>query len=273
MNTESHWGSKLILDILNSYGIEDPKLEFRTASNLSIEIVIDRFQNPKLYPQWWESVLELDFIKEIESKTDYLYNSHFYRLMDEQLLVIHLGHKNWNTEGDFIYLDSALKNEDVITIGDNLDDIFDLGWPDGDFGFRKNWGVIQTNRLTEFWGDFNYPDTGVPNQINQICRDYKQRFHRPVLLNKFRKVWKLRFFRLDKNNLELVKDLLIPFLKRLGSEYNIEVISCKSIATELKFSEDFEKFEIPLLKPYSLWSEGFLIGMIDKSFDLILKIK
>ncbi len=303
-------------DILTDKGVKGFELEFKGSGYIlskiidrfgdpGIEIIIDRFQNSGLYPQWWEEVLELDFIKEIEEKTDYLYHSHFYRLIDgihlerfmsdpnllpdpnllhdlellrqggDQFLVICLSHKNWNTEGEYIYLDEIMKSDNVIEIGNNLDDIFNLGWPDADYDFSKNWGRGDPNGFKLFWNG-QYPE------------DYFKRFSRPQIRSKKDQVWKLRFKKNnDQSSSELIKNLMIPFLKRLRSEYNIEVIYCSGNLYgdyNLEFSEDFESFEVKTKRKdyqnflgtldYIITDSEYFINVInDKYFDLILKIR
>ena len=308
-----------IRDILNSRGVKDPKLEFRSSryilsaepfdpllidsdrkQNLEvspkdpgIEIVIDRSMNPGIYPQWWESVLELDFIKEIEEKTDYLYNSHFYKPIDrdptyqdiesgsypdDEILIIHLGHKNWSIEGGYIYLDEALKNGNVLMIGNDLDDIFNLGWPDGDYDFSKNWGLFydgmgqQVGSYSNTFTDFNWQGRGGVRSSN-----------RPSITNEIDiQDWKLKFTRSDSNkNSELIGEFIIPFLKRLKSEYNIEIISCKNYIIDLEFNEDLESVRLKNIGKVEIYQDSEMSAYLDqicsysyyKSFDIILKFK
>jgi hypothetical protein len=180
--------AKPVLKILKEWGILYDKIELRQEEFISkswipgwfsslldpfpplgnrvpfkdpgLSITIDRSKNPHLDPKFWTDALELDFIKEIEAKTEYRYYEHYYWILDQdrsdslhyKKLVICLRPEANREESRYDYLDKAMESDNVIEISDNLDDIFNLGWCHTPFEFKRNWGAFQGEVYHSYYG-------------------------------------------------------------------------------------------------------------------------
>lgn len=63
---------------------------------------------------------------------------------------------------------------------------------------------------------------------------------RPTFEDQVReKIWRFKFVRgSQKKNSELIRDLIVPYLKRVKTEYDIEILKCEGGTMDLEFSPD-----------------------------------
>lgn len=195
----------------------------------------------------------MDFIKEIEDKTHYRYGGHRHQQHHQlsgyynEFLVFYLRPESNKSEGGYIYLDEALEKYSVLEISNNLDDIFNLGWPDGDFEFYKSWGTI--NKKIEsyypYHGSSYLFHGGGSNTSSKDVQDFSKRSIRPTFDQVREKIWRFKFVRdPQKKNSELIRDLIAPYLKRVKTEYDIEILKCEGGTMDLEFSPDLNFVKI-----------------------------
>ncbi len=240
--------------------------ELFTDPNLKLGLDIN--ENPTwwngLPPQYrgkwyWVTLMKFNFIKEIESKTEYQYHD---TKLDPSLgsAIIEFRPRSNKIQGGYIYMDEILDKRGVQNILDNIDDIFTLGGKDDNYNLEVFWGTGKEGKLENIL----YKNGSV---------DYIwYTLNRPIISDSFQVCWELKFSGPNNiKNSELLTEFTMPFLRRLNSEYNINISLAgtsmqsfdpailmgrwylpigspgeENLETDIifRFSEDFQKVEI-----------------------------